>query len=131
MARLTDIGWNEFHALPLEAKRPYLERVEGEGMPYHTLFAQQFDRPILERLCALANRIRFINKSKEGVFSWWNGQHALADPPACFTWIPYDATRSARSILAFISSMTDSVIPVAIELGYIIPQAPHLCRSPP
>ena len=29
MARLTDIGWNEFHALPLEAKRPYLERVEG------------------------------------------------------------------------------------------------------
>ena len=66
MARLTDIGWNEFHALPLEAKRPYLERVEGEGMPYHTLFAQQFDRPILERLCALANRIRFINKSKEG-----------------------------------------------------------------
>jgi aspartate carbamoyltransferase catalytic subunit len=66
MARLTDIGWDEFHALPLEAKRPYLERVEGEGMPYHTLFAQQFDRPILERLCALANRIRFINKSKEG-----------------------------------------------------------------
>ena len=35
-------------------------------MPYHTLFAQQFDRPVLERLCALANRIRFINKSKEG-----------------------------------------------------------------
>jgi aspartate carbamoyltransferase catalytic subunit len=35
-------------------------------MPYHTLFAQQFDRSILERLCNLANRIRFINKSKEG-----------------------------------------------------------------
>ena len=66
MARLTDIGWNEFHALPLEAKRTYLERADGDGMPYHTLFAQQFDRPILERLCALANRIRFINKSKEG-----------------------------------------------------------------
>ena len=66
MARLTDVGWEEFHALPLEAKRAYLERTEGDGMPYHTLFAQQFDRATLERLCALANRIRFINKSKEG-----------------------------------------------------------------
>jgi aspartate carbamoyltransferase catalytic subunit len=35
-------------------------------MPYHTLFAQQFDRALLERLCALSNRIRFINKSREG-----------------------------------------------------------------
>ncbi len=66
MARLNEIGWEEFSKLDLEAKRPYLEREEGDGMPYHTLFAQQFDRRILERLCALANRIRFINKSKEG-----------------------------------------------------------------
>ena len=44
MARLTEIGWEDFHALPLEAKRAYLERTEGDGMPYHTLFAQQFDR---------------------------------------------------------------------------------------
>ena len=66
MARLTDIGWNEFAALSLEAKRPYLARQEGDGMPYHTLFAQQFVRTLLVRLCTLANRIRFINKSKEG-----------------------------------------------------------------
>ena len=66
MAKLTDIGWEDFHALALESKRPYLVRPEGDGMPYHTLFAQQFDRPLLERLCALANRIRFINKSREG-----------------------------------------------------------------
>ena len=66
MAKLTEIGWKEFEALPLEAKRPYLERPGGEGMPYHTLFAQQFDRPLLERLAALANRIRFISKSREG-----------------------------------------------------------------
>ena len=66
MAKLTEIGWEEFHALALEAKRPYLMREEGDGLPYHTLFAQQFDRPLLERLCALANRIRFINKSREG-----------------------------------------------------------------
>ena len=66
MARITDIGWEEFSGLSLEAKRPYLERQEGDGLPYHTLFAQQFDRNALERLCMLANRIRFINKSKEG-----------------------------------------------------------------
>ena len=66
MANLKDISWNDFTSLPLDGKRPYLERPEGDGMPYHTLFAQQFDRALLERLCALANRIRFINKSKEG-----------------------------------------------------------------
>ena len=66
MAKLTEIGWEEFSGLELVKKRPYLELPDGGGMPYHTLFAQQFDRGILERLCALANRIRFINKSKEG-----------------------------------------------------------------
>lgn len=66
MSSLTEIGWEEFSALPLEMKRGYLTRGDGDGMPYHTLFAQQFDKGLLERLCALANRIRFINKSKEG-----------------------------------------------------------------
>ena len=66
MAKLTEIGWEDYAGLSLDEKRPYLARWEGDGMPYHTLFAQQFDRGLLERLCALANRIRFINKSKEG-----------------------------------------------------------------
>ena len=66
MSKLTEIGWDAFERLTLEEKRPYLTRSEGDGMPYHTLFAQQFDRPLLERLVALANRIRFINKSREG-----------------------------------------------------------------
>ena len=66
MAKLTDIGWEEYAKLSLDEKKPYLDRPEGDGMPYHTLFAQQFDRQLLERLCALANRIRFINKTKEG-----------------------------------------------------------------
>ena len=66
MHKITDISWEDFSQLSLNEKAPYLARYEGDGMPYHTLFAQQFDRNILERLCALANRIRFINKSKEG-----------------------------------------------------------------
>lgn len=66
MAALSEIGWEDFSSLEIEAKKPYLERPGGDGMPYHTLFAQQFDRPLLERLCNLANRIRFISKSREG-----------------------------------------------------------------
>ena len=66
MAKLTEIGWNDYEKLPLTEKTPYLERFEGDGMPYHTLFAQQFNRDLMERLCALANRIRFINKTREG-----------------------------------------------------------------
>lgn len=66
MAKITEISWENFAALSLEEKKTYLQRGEGDTMPYHTLFAQQFDRSLLERLCALSNRIRFINKSKEG-----------------------------------------------------------------
>lgn len=66
MPRLTDITWDEFSAMGLEEKTPYLSRGDDGMTPYHTLFAQQFDRPLLERLCELANRIRFINKSREG-----------------------------------------------------------------
>ena len=66
MAKITEIGWEEFSALPLAEKKIYFENPDGDGLPYHTLFAQQFDRGLLERLCLLANRIRFINKSKEG-----------------------------------------------------------------
>ena len=66
MAKLTEIGWDAFEKLPLEAKRPYLENVALPGTPFHTLFAQQFDRALLERLARLANRIRFMAKSKEG-----------------------------------------------------------------
>ena len=69
MAKLTEISWQDFETLALEDKKPYLEREDGSGLPYHTLFAQQFDRSLLERLCLLANRIRFINKSKEGARS--------------------------------------------------------------
>ena len=54
MAKLTEIAWEAFERLPLEAKRPYLENDAIPNTPYHTLFAQQFDRSLLERLAALA-----------------------------------------------------------------------------
>ncbi|MBQ9694493.1 MAG: aspartate carbamoyltransferase [Kiritimatiellae bacterium] len=40
--------------------------MQQDGMPFHTLFAQQFDRSLLERLCTLATRIRRIAKVREG-----------------------------------------------------------------
>ena len=67
MKRITEISWEEFEKLPLEAKTPYLANYEiPVNTPYHTLFAQQFNRELLDRLVALANRIRFMAKSKEG-----------------------------------------------------------------
>ena len=56
MAKLTEISWNDFEALPLEAKKPYLENPGLSDTPYHTLFAQQFDRHLLERLAALSRQ---------------------------------------------------------------------------
>jgi aspartate carbamoyltransferase catalytic subunit len=66
MEKMTEIAWPDFEKLPLEKKRPYLSNPALPNTPYHTLFAQQFDRDLLERLAALANRIRFMAKSKEG-----------------------------------------------------------------
>ncbi|MBN1268770.1 MAG: aspartate carbamoyltransferase [Kiritimatiellae bacterium] len=61
---LQKISWDDFQKLDLEAKGPYFLR---DGRPYHALIAQQFDRPSLERLCALATKIRRIAKTKGGL----------------------------------------------------------------
>ena len=97
MAKLSEIGWEEYSGLSLEEKCPYLTRREGDGMPYHTLFAQQFDRPLLERLCALANRIRFTSKSKEGAL-WLKG--VLAHKRAML----YFSQPSSRTFLSHLNA---------------------------
>ena len=61
---ITTLTWEAFEALPLREKAPYL--MQDDGMPFHTLFAQQFSRPLLERLCDLATKIRRISKRREG-----------------------------------------------------------------
>lgn len=63
--KLIDIDWETYRTLPLSDKTPYLS--QDGGVPYHTLFAQQFDRPLLERLCTLANSIRTIAKTRSGM----------------------------------------------------------------
>ncbi len=63
--RMIDVSWETFDQLPLEAKTPYL--AQSDGTPFHTLFAQQFDVALLERLAAIANAIRAIAKTREGM----------------------------------------------------------------
>ncbi len=59
--KLSGISWEEFNALPLTAKGAYFQ-----GTPPHTLIAQQFTRAKLQELCALATRIKRVNKRREG-----------------------------------------------------------------
>ena len=63
--RLVDVAWEAFDALPVEQKSPYL--LQPDGTPFHTLFAQQFDLAILDRLTLLANEIRAIAKTRAGM----------------------------------------------------------------
>ena len=65
MKRTIDYTWEQFEALPMEQKCACLAK--PDGMPFCTLFAQQFDRARLDRLCALATQIRQIAKSRAGM----------------------------------------------------------------
>ena len=59
--KLSEITWQDFKALPLTEKGAYFQ-----GTPPHTLIAQQFTREKLEELCALATKIKRINKRRDG-----------------------------------------------------------------
>ena len=63
--RMVDIAWEAFEPLPVEEKVPYL--FQEDGTPFHTLFAQQFDHALLDRLATLANEIRAIAKTRAGM----------------------------------------------------------------
>jgi len=63
--RLVDVAWDAFEPLPVEQKTPYL--LQPDGTPFHTLFAQQFDLPLLDRLTILSNEIRAIAKTRAGM----------------------------------------------------------------
>jgi len=89
--RLTDISWEEFRELPVEAKAPYFGK---DGREFHVLVAQQFDRGRLDELGLLATRIRRIAKSEEGL-AFLRG--VLADKRAML----YFTQPSSRTFLSF------------------------------
>jgi aspartate carbamoyltransferase catalytic subunit len=61
---ICDLSWDVYQALSFQEKMAYL--MQSGGTPYHTLFAQQFNRELLGQLATLANEIRFIAKSRKG-----------------------------------------------------------------
>jgi aspartate carbamoyltransferase catalytic subunit len=61
--KLKSIPWEAFNALSAEEKAGLLLR---HGSPYHALFSQQFDRPLLDRICDLATKTRKIAKTRGG-----------------------------------------------------------------
>lgn len=93
-AALNRIGWDEFCGLSSLEKAPYF--VEN-GRSYHALVAQQFSRPMLEDLCALATCVRRIAKNRDGNVLL---QQQLCDKRAML----YFAQPSSRTYLSFYSA---------------------------
>jgi aspartate carbamoyltransferase catalytic subunit len=56
-------GWEEFYSQPVDEK---LDFFKLGGRIFDVIYAQQFDRQFLDRLCALAERIRILAKTKMG-----------------------------------------------------------------
>ncbi|HNX53008.1 MAG TPA: aspartate carbamoyltransferase [Pontiellaceae bacterium] len=93
-AVLNQIAWDEFSELNSVAKAPYFQ---SGGRVYHALVAQQFSRPMLEDLCALATCVRRIAKTREGSAFL---QTQLFDKRAML----YFAQPSSRTYLSFYSA---------------------------
>ena len=88
---LKNVPWDTFQKLGPEEKGPYFLR---NGRPYHALVAQQFDRPMLDRLCEMASRIRRIAKTRGGLLFL---QDLLSEKRAML----YFAQPSTRTFLSF------------------------------
>lgn len=88
---LRRVTWAEFQEMELTAKGTLFSR---EGRPYHALIAQQFTRPMLDRLCELATRIRRIAKTRGGMLFL---KDLLSEKRAML----YFAQPSTRTFLSF------------------------------
>lgn len=95
MKSLKDYTFEEYLSLPIEEKTRCLA---GEGgLPFHTIFAQQFSRPELDFICNLATKIRVIAKSREGMDFLGN---LLSHKRAMI----YFTQPSSRTFLSFLSA---------------------------
>ena len=94
--KLCDVAWEDFRKLSFKEKSSYLVRKE-DGAPFHTLYAQQFDHAMLERLAVLSNCIRKISKSHAGadyLSSLLSHKRAML----------YFSQPSSRTFLSFLSA---------------------------
>lgn len=84
------ITWEEFQKLRGHEKVPYFER---GGRIFHVIMAQQFDRAFLDRICALATKIRGIAKSATGM----RFLKGLLDTKAAMLYFAQPSTRTRIS----------------------------------
>ena len=99
---ITAHTWPEFQNLPMAEKVRCLAR--EDGTPFHTLFAQQFDRANLDRLCKLATEIRTVAKSRGGMLFL---QSLLSHKRAML----YFTQPSSRTFLSFLSACQIGQLP--------------------
>jgi aspartate carbamoyltransferase catalytic subunit len=88
---LKRISWQDFQKLTPREKGPLFLR---DQRPYHVLTAQQFDRPMLERICDLTTKIRMVGKTKGGI-------HFLQDLLSEKRAMLYFVQPSTRTFLSF------------------------------
>jgi len=87
-------GWDAFRNRPLQERLPLFFR---EGRIYDVLFSQQFDRPFLDSLYDLTNRIRRIAKDRQGM-NWLHGLHGHQRA------MLYFVQPSTRTFLSFLNA---------------------------
>ena len=92
---MSDYQWPEFQNLTMAEKVACLSR--DDGTPFHTLFAQQFNRGNLDHLCRLATEIRTIAKTRSGMCFL---QSLLSHKRAML----YFSQPSSRTFLSFLSA---------------------------
>jgi len=93
--RLVDCSCAAFEGLSIQEKIPLVS--QKDGTPFHTLFAQQFSRDVLDDLCTLATEIRTIAKSRTGMQFL---QSQLCHKRAML----YFSQPSSRTFLSFLSA---------------------------
>lgn len=64
MNNISHLSWDEFKDVPLGDKLPFFRR---NGRLVDVLFSQQFDRPFLDYIYELTNKIRIISKTRNGM----------------------------------------------------------------
>lgn len=83
-------GWEDFNSRPIMDKIPLFRK---DDRIFDVLYAQQFTKPELEGLFALANRIRFISKTRNGM----RFLGTLLDDKRCMLFFAQPSTRTFLS----------------------------------
>jgi aspartate carbamoyltransferase catalytic subunit len=88
---MKNVSWPDYQQLTTKEKKVFCN---SENSPYHVLLSQQFDRAMLDRLCAIATKTRKIGKTRGGI-------HFLQDLLSEKRVMIYFVQPSTRTFLSF------------------------------